>query len=153
MKRLSNVLMAMVMVLGATTAIGCSKPSDKSASDTPEASPVENPTTAPVEDDTATKANTVKPGVENNTVGIKARYYAPFAPPPARFEVRGVAPSHRHFWAPGYWRWSGRQYLWVGGRWELGRPQHIWTGPRYIRTGSRWQYVPGHWVPGHWVKR
>ena len=65
----------------------------------------------------------------------------------ARVEYRGVAPSARHFWAPGYWRWSGRDYAWVGGRWEYNRPGYVYVGPIWHRHhAARYQYIPGHWV-------
>jgi hypothetical protein len=160
MKRMVKALAAVVMVIGATAAVGCNRASDEGAE---AVAPVESPATAPVveetakdgaKDEAATKAASTKaPGIEQNSLrfGVSARiggprYYAPHAPPAARVEYRGVAPSHRHFWAPGYWRWSGRQYTWIGGRWELHRPHHVYMAPRWVAAGPRYQYVPGHWV-------
>jgi hypothetical protein len=37
------------------------------------------------------------------------------APPAPRVEVRTVAPSPRHVWVPGHWRWHGNRHDWVGG--------------------------------------
>jgi WXXGXW repeat (2 copies) len=89
----------------------------------------------------ATKAN---PGVEKDALFF--RYYAPVAPPAARFEVRGVAPSARHFWAPGYYRWTGREHVWVGGRWELRRDGYEFVSPRWVNRFGRFEYLPGRWV-------
>jgi hypothetical protein len=163
MKAISKALVVAVMVLGATAATGCNR-ADK---DGEAVAPVETPATAPVveesaaKDDAATKAADDKPGFEQNAVRFGARfgtprpygphygqrYYAPHAPPMARVEYRGVAPSARHFWAPGYWRWSGREYAWVGGRWEYNRPGYVYVQPTWHRHhAARYEYVPGHWV-------
>lgn len=163
MKRMVKALAAVVMVIGATTAVGCNRASNQAVEGAEAVAPIENPASAPVveetakdgaKDEAATKAaSTTKPGFEQNSrrFGVSARvggprYYAPHAPPAPRYERRGVAPSHRHFWAPGYYRWSGRQHVWVGGRWEQNRPHHVYVGPRWSQHRSRWQYVPGHWV-------
>lgn len=169
MKTISKALAVVVMVLGATAAVGCNRASDE---DSGAVAPVESPSTAPVveesaaeaaKDDTATKASNEKPGFEQNAVRFGAgarvgaprpygphhvsRYYAPHAPPAARFEVRGASPSARHFWAPGYWRWSGRQYTWIGGRWDLHRANYAYVAPTWHRHhAARYEYVPGHWV-------
>ncbi len=89
--------------------------------------PSETPASAPVE----------------TTIEKDARFfhfYAPFAPPAARFEFRGVAPSARHFWAPGYYRWNGREHVWVGGSWVLGRPGFAFVGPAWRQGARRWEY-------------
>jgi hypothetical protein len=147
-----------VMVLGATAAVGCNRASDK---DGEAVAPVESPATAPVveesaKDDTATKTSNEKPGFEKNDFRFGARfsapsygqrYYAPHAPPAARYEYRGVAPSARHIWAPGYWRWSGREYTWIGGRWDVGRSGYAYVAPTWHRHhAARYEYIPGHWV-------
>lgn len=50
-------------------------------------------------------------------------------PPPARVEYRTTAPSSRHVWVNGDWRWSGSRYQWAPGRWE--QPgHHIGHQPR-----------------------
>jgi WXXGXW repeat (2 copies) len=90
------------------------------------------------------KANAANAGVEQDAV--RFHYYAPHAPPALRFEVRGRAPSERHFWAPGYWRWNGREHVWMGGRWELRRDGYEYMGPRWFHRAGRWEYLPGHWV-------
>jgi hypothetical protein len=135
MKLNGKMMMALVMVVGSLAATGCST---ASAADSGPVAPEETAVTAPVEG-AASNA-----GVEQDARFF--RYYAPFAPPAARFEVRGVAPSARHFWAPGYYRWNGREHVWVGGRWELRREGLEFVGPRWQRAGSRFEYLPGRWV-------
>lgn len=50
-------------------------------------------------------------------------------PPPARVEYRTTAPSSRHVWVNGDWRWSGSRYQWVPGRWESSG-HHVAPPPR-----------------------
>jgi hypothetical protein len=99
--------------------------------------PEDTPATAPVQDDK-------KPGFEQDAFFY--RYYAPHAPPAARVEVRGVAPSPRHFWAPGYYRWNGYDHVWVPGRWDYARPGYEYVGPRWYADGPRWRYTRAYWV-------
>jgi len=61
-------------------------------------------------------------------------------------EVRGIAPSARHFWAPGYYRYNGREHVWVGGRWELRRDGFEFIGPHWVRRFGRFEYIPGRWI-------
>jgi hypothetical protein len=105
--------------------------------DTGAVAPEETAATAPVQ-------NTAANDVEKDFFGI--RFYAPMAPPALRFEVRGVAPSERHFWAPGFYRWNGREHVWVGGRWELRRDGFEFVGPHWVRRFGRYEYIPGHWL-------
>ena len=126
---------AVVMVVGSLAATGCST---ANAADMGPVAPEETAATAPVEN-ASTSA-----GVEKDERFF--HYYAPFAPPAARFEVRGVAPSARHFWAPGYYRWNGREHVWVAGRWELRRDGFEFVGPHWVRRFGRFEYIPGRWV-------
>ena len=135
MKLNGKMMVAMVMVVGSLATAGCNT---ASAQDSGPVAPEETAVTAPVE------GATTNPGVEKDARFF--HYYAPFAPPAARFEVRGVAPSARHFWAPGYYRWNGREHVWVGGRWELRRDGLEFVGPRWERVGGRFEYLPGRWV-------
>ncbi|MBE9461850.1 YXWGXW repeat-containing protein [Dyadobacter sp. UP-52] len=41
-------------------------------------------------------------------------------PPPARVEVIPVAPSPRHVWVPGNYRWKRNKYVWHEGRYRRG---------------------------------
>jgi hypothetical protein len=134
MKINGKMMMAVVMVVGSIAATGCST---ASAQETGAVAPEETAATAPVQNSTAN-------GVEKDFFGI--RFYAPIAPPALRFEVRGVAPSERHFWAPGYYRYNGREHVWVGGRWELRRDGFEFIGPHWVRRFGRYEYIPGHWI-------
>jgi hypothetical protein len=135
-----TLAMVMVMAIGAIGATGCNGMTDDGA-----IAPVESVASAPVEDG-ADSAGAETNGLRFFFGTRTRRYYAPMAPPATRFEARTRAPSSRHFWAPGYYRWNGRQHVWVAGRWELRRNGYEFVSPRWVRSQSRWQYVPGHWV-------
>jgi WXXGXW repeat (2 copies) len=135
MKLNGKMVVAVAMMLGALATAGCST---AQADDTGLAAPQETAETAPVENAASTA------GVEKDARFF--HFYAPFAPPAARFEIRGVAPSARHFWAPGYYRFDGRQHVWVAGRWVLRRDGFDFAGPRWVHRGARFEYLPGRWV-------
>lgn len=126
-------MMMVAMMVGALNTAGCAK----SDATTEAVAPEDDPTTAPVVDES-------QPGVEKD--GVRFSFYAPFGPPAARHEAPTRPPSARHFWAPGYWRWTGRQHAWVGGRWYERRDRHDWVSPRWERRHNRWAYAPGHWA-------
>jgi hypothetical protein len=144
MKLNGKILVTVAMMLGSMAAIGCNAPADADAN---AATPEETAATAPVEESSATSAT---PGFEQNAVRFHAsaghHYYAPHAPPAARREHYGRAPSARHFWAGGYYRWDGRQHVWQDGRWEQRREGYAYYSPRWERSERRWMYVPGRWV-------
>jgi hypothetical protein len=132
-------MVAVAMMLGAMAATtGCKAPGD---ADSNAVAPEENPASAPVDEkgsaDFEQDALRFRGGVH---------YYAPHAPPAVRVEVQGRAPSARHFWVPGYYRWNGREHVWIGGRWEVRRDGYEYLGPRWERRSTRWEYIPGHWV-------
>ena len=133
MKLNGKTLVAMVMMVGAFSAMGCKRGGQGDDAVAPE----ETVADAPV-DDNAT------PGVEQNS--LRFNFYAPRQPPAPRYENPGRAPSDRHFWASGYWRWTGRDHVWVAGRWEPRRDRYEYVGPRWERRSSRWAYIPGRWV-------
>ena len=68
------------------------------------------------------------------------------APPVARVEVAGVAPTPGYVWFPGYWNWNGGSHVWVGGYWGPGRPGYYWAPHAWVRYGGGWRMAPGHWV-------
>ena len=75
-----------------------------------------------------------------------ARVYFNVGPPPVRVEVRGVAPSPRHAWRDGYWRWNGAAHAWVGGAWVV--PSHrgaAWVPGHRKSTPGGWYWIEGHW--------
>jgi WXXGXW repeat (2 copies) len=135
MKLNGKTMVAVVMTVASLAAAGCNT---ASAQDSGPVAPEETVATAPVDNGTATN------GVEKDERFF--HFYAPHAPPAARFEVRGVAPSPRHFWAPGYYRWNGREHVWVGGRWELRRDGFEFIAPHWQNVFGRWEYFPGRWI-------
>jgi hypothetical protein len=65
------------------------------------------------------------------------------APPPLRHENVLIRPGY--VWAPGYWRWNGRQYVWIGGRYIVVRAGQAWVHPYWEQRGPRWFYHEGYW--------
>ena len=139
MKLNGSMLVAVALMVGSLGALGCNKVGDSAVA------PEETAADAP-EVDADGNAVPGSPGFEQNSLRLRMRYYAPYAPPRARFETRGRSPSARHFWAPGYHRWNGRQHVWVRGRWEPSRSGYVYVSPRWENRSSRWMYVPGRWV-------
>ncbi|MFT3769059.1 MAG: hypothetical protein QM820_26765 [Minicystis sp.] len=140
MKLNGRILVTVAMMVGSmAAATGCNRPVDADATTI---APEETAASAPVEESNTTA------GFEQNSVRYRwgVHYYAPHAPPAARHETYGRAPSARHFWAPGYYRWSGRQHVWVAGRWEVRRDGYEYYGPRWEQRYGRWEYIPGRWV-------
>jgi hypothetical protein len=78
-----------------------------------------------------------------------AEVYVPSAPPPPRVEVVPVLPRERvevERWQPGYWRWSGHEYVWVEGHYMVRpRPVAEWTPGRWEQHPRGWVYIEGHW--------
>jgi hypothetical protein len=139
MKLDGKILVATAMMIGSMAAItGCNVPGADSSAVAPE----ETAATAPVEEE----AKAGEQSFLRFSFNTGRRYYAPYGPPAARREYYGRAPSDRHFWAPGYYRWNGRQHVWVSGRWEARRAGYAYNAPRWERSSGRWVYVPGHWV-------
>jgi hypothetical protein len=120
----------------APVATGCSANDDGAASGShllAANAPEETPDTAP----------TQAAGVEKDERVV--RYWGP-RPPALRWEERGVAPSDRHFWAPGYWRWNGRDHVWHPGGWFLRREGLEYVSTHWEEHRGRWHYVPGYWA-------
>ena len=78
--------------------------------------------------------------------GYYGRGVVTIAPPEARVEVVGVAPTAGYVWFPGYWNWNGSSHVWVGGYWGPGRPGYYWAPHAWVRYGGGWRMAPGHWV-------
>lgn len=72
------------------------------------------------------------------------------APPPVQTEFQPPAPAPGATWAPGYWYWSGNQYVWVEGTWVTPpQPGLVFVSPRWVRHGPSWTFVSGGWAtPG-----
>ncbi len=141
MKLSGNLVVAVAMMIGSLGAVGCKANAQNDGAVAPE----ESADTATVVEGNGTgSTNDLSVGFDTDAVRI--RYYAPVAPPAVRVEVQGRAPSARHFWTPGYYRWNGRQHIWIGGRWVLRRDNYEYIGPRWVAGGRRYEYIPGHWV-------
>ena len=72
---------------------------------------------------------------------------ATVAPPPLIAEVRPPVPTPGFVWIPGFWSWTGAQYVWVAGRGPAPRPGFVWVTPHWTPVGHKWRYVPGYWRP------
>jgi hypothetical protein len=70
------------------------------------------------------------------------------APPPARDEVIGVAPTQGYIWFGGYWDWVGGRYEWLPGHWGAGRQGYHWVAHQWVRQGDGWRMKQGHWSRG-----
>jgi hypothetical protein len=142
-------LVAVAMVLGAMATMGCKKPATLAA----------EPETAPVAQPTETTATADAPATtdERTSVSVSAGANRP-APPALRAENPGRAPSARHAWQRGYWRYDlpSTSYVWAPGYWEetavyapSAPPAVIYEDVGYA-PGVEYAYVPGYW---HWGGR
>jgi len=78
--------------------------------------------------------------------GTSGRVYVRTGPPPVRAEIVGVAPGPGYVWVPGYYNYSGRDYVWVGGRWDRPpRARARWVPAHWERDGHGYYFVDGHW--------
>ncbi len=67
-------------------------------------------------------------------------------PPPARYEVRTVAPGPGYYWVEGYWAQDGRHYRWVSGHWERAPFEGAyWSHPHWDHDRDGWRFHEGHW--------
>jgi hypothetical protein len=65
-------------------------------------------------------------------------------PPPPRV-VAVPAPRSGYVWAPGYWRWNGREHVWVEGQWMRERRGERWVPAHWEERGDHWRFEEGHW--------
>ncbi len=65
-------------------------------------------------------------------------------PPIARVEVVPAA-RRGYVWAPGYYRWDGRQHVWVGGRYIAERRGYHWRPAHWDERNGRYHFEDGHW--------
>jgi hypothetical protein len=152
MKINRSALVAVAMIVGSFTAMGCKSSNEakaepvaqeQAAAETPRAE-------APVVDDTATQTAVTSPGVAQDAKGFR---YARPAPPALRFEVEGRAPSAHHVFQRGYWRWDAPRtvYVWSPGFWldQLLSAPFAPPAVRYEDPGpapsAEYFYVPGSW--------
>ncbi len=69
-------------------------------------------------------------------------------PPPLKYEQPPPKPFPSAVWAPGYWQWTGREFVWVSGAWRQPPTQrHRWRKSKW-RKGKRGEiiFVPGGWI-------
>jgi len=65
-------------------------------------------------------------------------------PPPDRVVVV-PAPRRGYIYAPGYWRWDGRQHVWVDGRFLRERRGEHWVPAHWEERHNRYHFEEGHW--------
>lgn len=72
------------------------------------------------------------------------------APPPAPQEAQPPPPAPNLTWAPGYWYWTGSDWVWIEGGWvSPPRPGLVFVSPRWIFHLGSWVFVDGGWaLPG-----
>lgn len=72
------------------------------------------------------------------------------APPPVQNEVQPARPAANVVWAPGYWYWSGVDWVWIEGSWVTPpRAGLTFVSPRWVLRGGSWVFVTGGWAyPG-----
>jgi hypothetical protein len=61
--------------------------------------------------------------------------------------VKPAAPSSRHIWIDGHWKWDKiqKQYVWVEGYWIKQKRGHAWVDGHWLDTPNGFKWVPGHW--------
>jgi len=66
-------------------------------------------------------------------------------PPAPLNEQRPPAPAPRSAWIPGYWHWTGFQYVWIPGHWDTPPEGATWASPSYTSRGGHYFYEAGGW--------
>jgi hypothetical protein len=85
-------------------------------------------------------------GISASQGSVHSYIVANFAPPRTIVEGRTIAPTLRHVWVPGYYRWNGRTYLWQRGRWAIPpRGDTEWVASKWRHGNDGWLFVEGHW--------
>jgi hypothetical protein len=104
--------------------------------------------------DTTRTADTAKAVNVQRVTRTVYRSKRPIAPPAARRETRGAAPSARAVWVPGFWDLKGDRYtapragwVWVPGRWLDPPVPHARWDPGHWGWYDEWY----SWIPAHWV--
>src|SRR5438876_11848948 len=86
---------------------------------------------------------------EVTTTGPAREVVVTRPPPPVRVETQRVTPGLGYVWTPGYWRWTGTDYVWVSGKWVIPpRTTTGWVPGQWVRRPSGWGWIPGHWREG-----
>jgi hypothetical protein len=80
--------------------------------------------------------------------------------PAARPDPSPPRPSTSAEWLPGYWHWTGRDWLWLRGQWRVpasdvvaGKTQRAPHAPPALRSenAARVDAAGVVWVPGYWA--
>ena len=71
--------------------------------------------------------------------------YVRTAPPPVRYERVGRAPSAKHFYVPGYWKWNNGRHEWISGHWDMKRNGFVYVSPHWDNIGGQWRFQEGYW--------
>lgn len=77
--------------------------------------------------------------------------YADMEPPEAEAEPIPPPPGPQYVWVPGYWYWTGRNYVWHAGYYDVPPQQGaVWVRSGWVQYNNRYRYVPGRWArPGN----
>jgi len=74
------------------------------------------------------------------------RVYVRIAPPAPVVERVVAAPRMGYVWTPGFYRWSGREYVWVAGRYVAPpRPHVVWVPGHWTHEARGWFWIGGTW--------
>ena len=65
--------------------------------------------------------------------------------PPAPKVITVPSARAGYVWAPGYWRWNGREHVWVDGAWVRERKGERWVPAHWEERGDKWHFEEGHW--------
>jgi hypothetical protein len=71
--------------------------------------------------------------------------YLPDPPHEPGDDERGVAPADDFFYVPGYWVFTGGEYVWKAGHWSPGHASWVWMPTRALSTPAGSLLVPGYW--------
>lgn len=74
------------------------------------------------------------------------RVYVRIAPPAPVVETVVAVPRPGFVWTPGFYRWTGREYVWVAGRYVAPpRPRVAWVPGHWTLATRGWFWVGGTW--------
>ena len=74
--------------------------------------------------------------------------YVQAGPPLPPSEVVIVQPGPEYVWVPGYYGYSGGNYVWVSGQWRVPPSgHHTWVPARWAHEDRGWRYRHGHRAP------
>jgi hypothetical protein len=92
--------------------------------------------------------NAAPPHRRRVVVRPRVRVRVRVAPPVPRVVIRPAAPSARHVWVEGYWRWDAtlNRHVWVEGLWQLPPAGRVtWHPGHWDKDGDEWEWEEGHW--------